>query len=293
MPADVTAEAPGVVAPGTGPPLRSQRVAPSGPQPQASHKPARQQPSAAPTLPQYAWPPHGAGTSHQQSTDRLPSGKRSSQWNKLTVSTQPIKRRQSAQAQASVGAPVEKILLMCAGPDDREQSITKLLKHAGYGVRNYDIANGPDVNDLADTAVFDQIMHDIDAGDYVGGFASPPCNTYTKARNKPGGPKPLRGPRGRDRIGFKTKKGVPCYKDGSPLSTSEAQNLKKHTLIAVRVAAILARLHACGIPFGYETPQRCENQASMLHHDEYVSLLALPGVKHKVGVQCSFGAESS
>ena len=104
---------------------------------------------------------------------------------------------------------------------------------------------------------------------------------------------PLRGPLGRDRMGFKTKKGVPCYKDGSPLSTSEAQNLKKHTLIAVRVAMILARLHACGIPFGYETPERCENQASMLHHDEYATLLALPGVKHKVGVQCPFGAESS
>ena len=104
----------------------------------------------------------------------MPYGKRSSQWNKLTVSTQPIKRRQLAQAQSSVGAQLKKILLLCAGPDDREQSITKLLQHAGYGVRNYDIANGLDVNDLTDTAVFDQIMHDIDAGEYVGGFASPP-----------------------------------------------------------------------------------------------------------------------
>ena len=95
----------------------------------------------------------------------MPYGKRSPHWNKLTVSTRPNTRRHLAQ--------LKKILLLCAGPDDREQSITKLLQHAGYGVRNYDIANGLDVNDLADTAVFDQIMHDIDAGEYVGASLVP------------------------------------------------------------------------------------------------------------------------
>ena len=36
-----------------------------------------------------------------------------------------------------------------------------------------------------------------------------------------------------------------------------------------------------------------ENQVSVLHLDEYVRLLAKPGVKHKKGVQCPFGALSS
>ena len=31
----------------------------------------------------------------------------------------------------------------------------------------------------------------------------------------------------------------------------------------------------------------------MLHLNEYIKLLAIPGVQHKVGVQCPFGAESS
>lgn len=35
------------------------------------------------------------------------------------------------------------------------------------------------------------------------------------------------------------------------------------------------------------------NLTSMLHLDEYVDLLALPGVHHTVGAQCAFGAESS
>ena len=100
--------------------------------------------------------------------------------------------------------------------------MTRLLQKTGMDARNYDIANGVDANDLADTTVYEAIVRDVLAGEHVGGFASPDCSSFSKVRSMPGGPQPVRGPHGRDRYGYKNKKGARSYKDGTPLSPEEA-----------------------------------------------------------------------
>ena len=185
-----------------------------------------------------------------------------------------------------------KVLLLCAGPNDRDQSIYKLLVKAGFEVDNFDLVNG-DGNDIADKAVFDRICRAVTAKDYVAAFASPDCSTFSNDRNMPGGPPPVRGIEGRDRYGLKFYGTRVTSAPKQPLSREDKENVRYHTLVAVRVAFILDLCWTQTIPFGYETPERCAGQVSMLHLDEYIALLARPGVKHKVGFQCPFDGVSA
>ena len=197
----------------------------------------------------------------------------------LCLKTTPVKKK-------------AKVLLLCAGPNDRDQSIYKLLVKAGFEVDNFDLVNG-DGNDIADKAVFDRICRAVTAKDYVAAFASPDCSTFSKARSMPGGPPPVRGIEGRDRYGLKVYGTRVTSAPKQPLSREDKENVRYHTLVAVRVAFILDLCWTQTIPFGHETPERCAGQVSMLHLDEYIALLARPGVKHKVGFQCPFDGVSA
>ena len=161
-----------------------------------------------------------------------------------------------------------------------------LEQGGGYLAVNYDIANRCE-DDLADTAVYEAIVRDVQAKEYAAAFASLDCSTFPKVRNKPGGPKPIRGTPGKERYKLKH------YAGGTPLSKEDVDKLKLHNLVSIRVAHILALCWEQRIPFGFETPECCPNQASMLHLDEYAALLKKDAVKHIVGVQCAFGAATS
>ena len=143
------------------------------------------------------------------------------------------------------------------------------------GCWNYDTANGPQ-GDLADNIMFPQVERDTLGGEYVACATSPECGASSKLHNLPG-PPPLRSVSGPDRYG---------YKSNSP---AEQEKVKLHNLISVRVARILDLLTDRLIPWIFEAPACFENQVSVLHLDEYVRLLAKPGVKHRKGVQCPFG----
>ena len=59
------------------------------------------------------------------------------------------------------------------------------------------------------------------------------------------------------------------------------------------MAKILTTLTDMRIPWLFDAPAYFDNQVSVLHMDEYIALMALPGVQHTKGVQCPFGALSS
>ena len=66
-----------------------------------------------------------------------------------------------------------------------------------------------------------------------------------------------------------------------------------HTEISVRVAKALDMLTTLRVQWILEMPTIHPNQVSMAHLDEYIDLMKPPGVEHKIGVQCRFGALSS
>ena len=110
------------------------------------------------------------------------------------------------------------------------------FKAKGYDAVNYDILNGQ-VYDLADTAISNEMIRSVAAGDYLACFASPDCSTFSKLLNLPGGPPVLRGNSGRARYGLKK------YSNGRPLSADDKEKVRVHTLVAVRVAQTLDLFH--------------------------------------------------
>ena len=141
----------------------------------------------------------------------------------------------------------KRVLLLCAGPNDRPTSLFNLLVAAGYDPVNYDLRNGQEF-DLVDTPIWDRSLYDIASGEYMAGFASPDCSTFSKLHHLPGGQPFLRGLVGKDRYGLKK------FPDGRPLTMEQREHVRIHTLVSVRVAEALDLFVARGVPCIFETP---------------------------------------
>ena len=83
-----------------------------------------------------------------------------------------------------------RILLLCGGPDDREDSLTNLFRASGLECTNYDLTNGPQF-DIVDDSVWDKLYTEASSMEYVGCMAGPPCGPMSKLHSLPG-PPPLR-----------------------------------------------------------------------------------------------------
>ena len=118
-----------------------------------------------------------------------------------------------------------KILVLCGGPSDKENPMHKLFTEQGLECHNYDLKDGAHC-DLTDDAVWDPILRDTAAGEYAACFASLERSTFSQLHNKLVGPLPLRDATGPGRYG---KKG---------LSPSDHEQVRFHTLVAVRVAQV-------------------------------------------------------
>ncbi len=174
----------------------------------------------------------------------------------------------------------KKVLLLCAGPDMRESSLLNLLRKAGVDGENWDLANGPQY-DIADDANWDPLLARVRAKEFAAAFASPPCTTASRLRNRPGGPPPLRGITGPDRYGLKG------------LTVPNKELVRLHNLILVRVAEVLQIMVDHESPWVFETPALRDGEVSVLRLDEYQNLMSNSAVEHVIGVQCPFGAIST
>ena len=101
----------------------------------------------------------------------------------------------------------------------------------------YDLKNGQQI-DLVDDVVWDKVLCDIVAGEYFGVFASPDCSTFSKLHNLPG-PPPVRGVSGSGRYGFKSN------------AIKQAEHVRLHTLVALRVAQALGLFTELRIPWEF------------------------------------------
>ena len=127
------------------------------------------------------------------------------------------------------------ILLLCGGPNTRESSLFHLLIKAGFECVNYDILNGSQF-DLVDDAVWEPLLSSIAAGEYAACFACPMCATFSQLLNLPG-PSPLRDATGPGRYGRKD------------IKPAQQEKVRKHTVVAVRVAAALQSFHSQVLPW--------------------------------------------
>jgi len=77
-------------------------------------------------------------------------------WNKLHNNIQRLRQTPPTAAR--------KVLLLCAGPDDRYDGLTQLIKAAVFVPVNFDTANGAQF-DLVDDAISDPIAASVAGGE--------------------------------------------------------------------------------------------------------------------------------
>ena len=177
-----------------------------------------------------------------------------------------------------------RLLFTFSGPEKRQGGFREAaVAHArarGYQctVDYYDIINSMS-HDLADQHAFDHLTGHIDSRRYDGSLTSPPCSTFSSARNNPGGPRPLRGHAGRDRYGFKN------------LFPDEQEKVRLGTLLAVRAADICRRFADLDLPWLAENPPQSEGKPSLFGLDEWVQLIAQASAQRTLVAQCMFGAD--
>ena len=212
----------------------------------------------------------------------------------LSPTTEVESEEESALKQSESGPPMasaitppalepsgtDEILLMFSGPRLGAGTLKEYLESYNFIVADFDIVNGSQY-DILDDAVWDPLWKKVQARGFCAAIASPPCSTFSRVRNVPGGPPPLRGTEGSERYGL------------IGLRPKDSDEVRKHNLLAIRTANIIACLNALGCPTIVEQPAMRRGEVSMLKLDEFECLLHGPGIQHTIGPQCQFGASAS
>ena len=174
-----------------------------------------------------------------------------------------------------------KVLHLFSGPSSRPDGLKALLRAKGWECVDFDSrANGIPEEDLTRDDVWDKLMARVRAREFDYIVAGPPCDTFSHARERKPGPRPLRS--------FDRPYGLPR----SSLYPQEIEQLRVGNLLALRTAEACRALYDLGGGFIVENPREWEGCASIWALDEYKSLLALKDVHQIVVDQCGFGAAS-
>ena len=178
-------------------------------------------------------------------------------------------------------------LHLLSGYTLRPDGLAAILRTLGWDCSDIDIVNsgvpGEDAasHDLRRASLWDQIQNDMRQGQYQAIFMGTPCETASKARTGPPGPRPLRS--------VEHIYGLPK----AQLTTAEHEQVKAGTYFALQ-SAIVARLATeRGIPWLIENPDPSGNPVSLFNLPEWKQLAELPGVVTTDFHQCPMGAETS
>ena len=170
---------------------------------------------------------------------------------------------------------------------DRPDGVAAHLFSLGWDTTDVDIVNvdipgeTTAAHDLASDSHWDQIHRDMKAGLYQGlGFGTP-CETASRARTGPPGPRPLRS--------VQYIYGLPS----SQLTSAELDQVRLGTFFALKTAA--TALLACQllIPWFLENPDPAGNPVSLFNLPEWLELASTPGVQCVDFHQCPMGAETA
>ncbi len=138
-----------------------------------------------------------------------------------------------------------------------------------------------DTQDLLQDHLWERLLQDLQRGQYHAVAMGTPCETASRARTGPPGPRPLRS--------SQHIYGLPK----SMLSESEHTQVKQGTYFALQSARTASAAHALGIPWLIENPDPHGNPVSLFNLPEWLQLADLPGVSHVDFHQCTLGAETA
>ena len=173
------------------------------------------------------------------------------------------------------GAVRPRVLYLFSGPERPGSLRDALLKH-GLQCINLNIEAIPST-DLLDDQVWRDVEAGLRSGVYCAVFMSPPCSTFSAARDGVSGPSPLRDAEGPGLYGL------------ADLDPAHLLVVRQRNWFAVTVAKLASICWEVHVPFGVENPARRPGKPSLFNLSEMQSLSELQGVVFKRFPQCQFG----
>jgi len=153
------------------------------------------------------------------------------------------------------------------------------LREKGWECEEFDVCNGSD-QDLLDDVIWDALLERIKAGDFEFIVAGPPCETFSHARYKQPGPRPLGS--------VQNIYGLPYLKP------FEKEQVRKANLCLARSAEACSHMaNQEGSGFIIENPEPWDNCPTIFITNEFQKLHEHDLVEVVDFDQCPFGAESS
>ena len=170
-----------------------------------------------------------------------------------------------------------KVLYLYSGPHRPSDGLGKYIKDRGIEVTYVDREIN-ELHDLLDQDVWERIESNLHM--YDGYMISPPCSTFSPARQGMGGPQPLRSTEGPEVYGLRD------------LTAEDRQKAREGNILALRAHQTASHAHRSNKPWLLEQPHEREEKTSMFKLDEYRDLIATDGVLTYTFAQCRFGAPS-
>ena len=155
-----------------------------------------------------------------------------------------------------------------------------MFLQAGWECDDFDLVNGPH-QDLSRDDLWTQILVKIRQGYYSAVFMGPPCSTFSRAREKQPGPRPLR------------TKEMPYGLPRVQLTEKEQKELKLGNFFMLMAAAAFRTAVRANVPVLFENPEPVQGHATAFDFDELRAAAALPGVATICFDQCRLGAETA
>ena len=178
-------------------------------------------------------------------------------------------------------------LHLFSGPMDRKDGLAAYLYAHGWHCTDIDVVNASipgeskDKHDLCSIALWDQIRDDIAAGHYqCVGFGTP-CETASRARRGPPGPRPLRS--------TEHIYGLPK----SQLTQAESEQVRTGTFFALQSSQTAIHAIRHQVSWWLENPDPSGNPVSLYNLPEWQALASMPEVQHIDFHQCPMGSETA
>ena len=177
-------------------------------------------------------------------------------------------------------------LHLFSGDASRPDGIAAYLREAGWDTRDVDIVNassdpqGSAAHDLSSDALWTELFESVAAGAFRCVFMGTPCETFSRARTGPPGPRPLRT--------AQSPYGLPR---GS-LTEREFEQVRLGTYFALQSCRMAQAAIRAGVPWGLENPEPMGNPVSLFALPEFQDLAESRDVRVSDFDQCHLGAGS-
>ena len=194
----------------------------------------------------------------------------------------PPRRRPQRRPPEATGPAADKprrVLLLYSGPADRKDGLPNYLRLLGCQVDAVDVINEGEHQNLLDETAWAFWMAKIRQGEYSVVFGAPPRETFSRARNYPGGHPPLRSK--------EAPYGVPG------LTPAQKEQARIGTVLAVRMAEACRAQQETGGRWGFEHPETREDEVNITDLHEVKALVAGPEVISIRFDQCIWGAPTT